>query len=303
MIQGRVFNIQRFSIHDGPGIRTSVFLKGCNLKCLWCHNPESRFPRQEVQFFPQKCVQCGKCVEVCPEGAQSIDANNIRVYDREACRLHGACVENCMHDALVFVYQFMQPDEVVEIVLKDADYYRNSGGGLTISGGEPLLQKEFVRAVFERTKKLGIHNALDTAANTSWEDIQYVLPYVDIVLLDLKSMDDSVHTYATGTSNQMILENAHRLAHQEVDIIIRIPVVPGINATLENMLATAKFLRSFPRLKGVDLLPYHDLGVDKYASLGYSGRAPEFETPSDELLASLALPFAAQRIPVKIGAG
>lgn len=298
-MKGRVFNIQRFSIHDGPGIRTSVFLKGCNLNCLWCHNPESRSPQQEVQFFPQKCVKCGKCVEVCPEGAHSIDAHGLRGFDRSKCILSGACVENCMHDALVFVYKYMEPEEVVKIVMKDADYYRNSGGGLTMSGGEPLLQKEFVRAVFDQTQELGIHNALDTAANMPWEDIMYVLPSVDLVLLDIKVMDDDIHKYGTRVSNKRILENAHKLAQEDVDIIVRIPVVPGINDTDENMLATAEFLTSFPRLQYVEMLPFHDLGVDKYASLGKSNETAIFETPSEEQIINLSRSFIKYQIPVR----
>ncbi len=298
-MQGRIFNIQRFSIHDGPGIRTSVFLKGCNLRCLWCHNPESNSPRQEVQFFPQKCILCKKCIEVCPEGAHYINQDGVKIFDRSKCTLHGECVANCMYDALVFVYKYMQPEEVVEVVLKDRDYYRNSGGGLTISGGEPLLQKDFVKEVFDITRAHGVHNALDTAANTPWEHIAYVLPSVDLVLLDLKSMDDELHLYGTGVSNKRILENARKLAQQDVDIIVRIPVVPKFNDSLENMRATAQFLRQFPRLMYVDLLPYHDLGVDKYTSLGKPVETAIFEIPSREEIASLSRPFVDHQIPVK----
>ncbi|MBD3306970.1 glycyl-radical enzyme activating protein, partial [candidate division KSB3 bacterium] len=141
-MRGSVFNIQRFSIHDGPGIRTTVFLKGCNLRCLWCHNPESLTVQQEIQYVPQKCVRCGQCLEVCPHGAHSISATGEKRFDRTKCQVCGACVQHCLYDALVFVAQVMEVEEVVEIVMKDAAYYRNSGGGVTISGGEPFLQQE-----------------------------------------------------------------------------------------------------------------------------------------------------------------
>lgn len=297
-MKGRVFNIQRFSIHDGPGIRTSVFLKGCNLGCLWCHNPESNSPRQEIQFFEQKCTLCLKCIEVCPESVFFIDEWGKKVFDRSKCTLCGECVENCMYDALVFVAKYMRPEEVVQIVMKDADYYKNSGGGLTISGGEPLLQKEFVKAVFERTRALGVHNALDTAANVRWEDIAYVLPDVDLVLLDLKVMDPKVHKQGTQVSNARILDNARKLSEQDVDIMVRIPVVPGINDSDGNMHQTAAFLKGFSRLKAVQLLPYHDMGVDKLTSLGKDSQVALFDSPTDERIDELRDIFVAHQIPV-----
>jgi pyruvate formate lyase activating enzyme len=205
-----------------------------------------------------------------------------------------------MYDALVFVYKFMEPEEVVEEVLKDMEYYQNSGGGLTITGGEPMLQKEFIKAVFDQAKTYGIHNALDTAANIPWEDLENILPSIDLVLLDLKVMDEELHINGTGVSNRRILQNAINLSQQNVDLIVRIPVVPGINATEENMRATAGFLQNFPRLKYVELLPYHDLGVDKYSSLGYSTQDASFEIPSQEEISHLSKSFTAANIPVVV---
>jgi pyruvate formate lyase activating enzyme len=259
--RGRNFNIQRFSINDGPGIRTSVFVKGCNLRCLWCHNPESNSPHQEIQYFSQKCTRCGECIRLCPTGAHIITADDEKIFDRSKCDLCGLCVEGCMYGALEFAAKYMEPAEVVQVVAKNADYYRNSGGGLTISGGEPLLQKEFVREVFDLTREMGIHNALDTALNVPWDDLEYVLPSTDLVLLDLKSMDGEAHRRGTGVDNKRILENAHRLAGQGVDLIVRVTVVPGINDSPANMAATTRFLGDFPRLLYVELLPYHDLGA------------------------------------------
>ena len=290
-MKGFVFNIQRFSINDGPGIRTTVFVKGCNLRCLWCHNPESNSLKQEIQYFPQKCIRCMKCIEVCPTKAHYIDEKGNKIFDRSKCNQCGLCVENCMYDALVFAAKHMEPDEVVNEIVKDIDYYRNSGGGVTISGGEPLLQKEFVKEVFDRTKALGIHNALDTAACVNWEDFEYVLPSIDLVLLDIKVMDENMHKKATGVSNERILQNAIKLSQKEVDIIVRIPVIPGINDTEDNMDKTAQFLKSFKRLLCVELLPYHDLGADKWASLGQTGEPMAFEIPGKEKMQRLSQCF------------
>ena len=297
---GTIFNIQRFSVNDGPGIRTTVFIKGCNLKCQWCHNPESISPKQEIQYFPQKCVMCGKCLDVCPEGAHYRDNTGEKVFERERCRMCGLCIQHCLYDALVFVAKYMEADEVVDVVMKDADYYQNSGGGLTISGGEPLLQKEFVKTIFEKTKAQGIHNALDTAANIRWTALEYVLPWVDLVLLDLKVMDSGIHKRYTGVSNERILQNAQQLAQQPVDLIVRIPLISEVNTTEDNMTKTAKFLQDFRRLQYVELLPYHDMGVDKYSSLGYTDRHATFATPSNETMKRLTQCFREYHIEVKM---
>lgn len=300
-MKGTIFNIQRFSVNDGPGIRTTVFAKGCNLRCRWCHNPESISSRQEIQYFPEKCIMCGKCLDVCPEGAHYINSEGGKVFDRDKCRMCGLCIQHCLYDALVFVAKDMQPDEVVEVVMKDSDYYQNSGGGLTISGGEPLLQKEFVKRIFEKTHALGIHNALDTAANIDWSVIEYVLPVVDLVLLDLKVMDPEIHKRFTGVSNKKILQNAKQLAQQAIDLIVRIPVIAGFNATEDNMNQTAAFLKDFPRLQYVELLSYHDLGLEKYTSLGQKNDEHDvFATPSNETMETLAWRFREYDIQVKV---
>ena len=206
-----------------------------------------------------------------------------------------------MYDALVFVYKYMEPEEVIDVVIKDLDYYKNSGGGLTISGGEPALQKEFIKAIYDQAKAYGIHNALDTAANVPWEDIEYLLPSLDLVLLDLKVMDSDLHIKGTGIPNRRILQNAVKLSQQNVDLIVRVPMVPGISASEENMRSTAEFLKNFPRLKYIELLPYHDLGVDKYTSLGYLAQEAVFEIPSRDEIIHLSEAFMVFDIPVKVG--
>jgi pyruvate formate lyase activating enzyme len=302
-VTGRVFNIQRFSIHDGPGIRTSIFLKGCNLACDWCHNPESRKAGQEIQFFPQKCVLCMACMEASPR-AHYIGPEGEHVFDRRALSEGGPGathdgVDECLYDALVYVAKFAQVSDIVETVMKDADYYRNSGGGVTFSGGEPLLQKEFVAAVAAELKARGVHTALDTAARVAWSDFERVLPVIDLVLLDIKTMDPDIHKRYTGVANERILSNAKRLAESDVDMIVRIPVIPSVNATEKNMRETAELVKDFPRLRWVELLPYHDMGVDKHASLGHAGEQPVFETPSPQLMRELARPFEERGVRVK----
>jgi pyruvate formate lyase activating enzyme len=298
-MNGLVFNIQRFSTGDGPGIRTTVFLKECNLRCKWCHNPESQRSEQQIQFFNEKCVKCGTCVSVCPTGAQSFDTEYERVFDRSKCNLCGLCVENCMYDALKFVAKHMEVDDVIKIIKKDIDYYRDSGGGITLSGGEPLLQKEFVREIFAKSKEMGIHTALDTAFNVDFEDFEYVLPFTDLVLLDLKLMDGELHRKYTGVHNHKILENAQKLSEMHVDIIVRIPVIKGVNDNRGNMDKTADFLKGFSRLLLVELLPYHDLGVDKYRSLGYEDEQAIFDTPSSSEMEALSKSFSDKGIKVK----
>ena len=300
-MKGFVFNIQRFSINDGPGIRTTLFVKGCNLRCKWCHNPESMSKVQEIQYFAQKCIMCGRCIKVCPSKAHYINDSGEKIYDRNKCNKCGLCIKNCLDDALIFVGKYMEAEEVVNIVKKDIDYYKNSGGGLTISGGEPLIQKEFIKEVFNKTRYLGIHNALDTALNVDWEDAEYVVSSVDMVLLDIKVMDDNIHIKSTGVSNSIILENAIKLSKMDIDIIVRIPVIPGVNDTVDNMEATAQFIKGFKRLLHVDLLPYHDLGVDKYISLGEENKRTLFEIPAKEKMESLAECFNKHSIKVNVG--
>ncbi|MCX8130605.1 MAG: glycyl-radical enzyme activating protein [Clostridia bacterium] len=300
-MKGFVFNIQRFSINDGPGIRSTVFLKGCNLRCLWCHNPESLKAAQEILFFEEKCVGCKKCETVCPSHAHYFTGEGNKVFDRSKCNYCGLCIENCMYDALACAAKYMEPGEVMDVLLKDMDYYRNSGGGVTFSGGEPLLQKEFLMEVAEKTKSEGIHNALDTALNVEWEDIEHVLPYINLVLLDLKVMDSTIHKNVTGVGNQRILQNAFKLSQTHVDIIVRIPVIPGINDTDENMGKTAEFLKDFKNLTRVELLPYHDMGVNKHLTLGNRNKHRVFEIPSDESIRQLTRCFRKYGIEVISG--
>ena len=282
-----VFDIQRFSWHDGPGIRTVVFLKGCNLRCFWCHNPESQDAAPELMYYPEHCIDCGRCVAACPEGCHRIfEAGH--VLDRANCTACGACAEACFCDALRMTGRTATIDSVVEEVLKDAEFYRMSGGGVTLSGGEPLLQAEGCRALLQRLRQSGLPltTAVDTAGHVPWSAFETVLPVTDYVLYDVKSWSDDVHRRATGVSNGLILENLRRLRACQVRLIVRVPLIPGVNDTVAEVGAIAAALRDYPNVEKIELLPYHTVGVTKYRALGRDC-APETPLPELELMERL----------------
>ncbi len=311
-VTGYVCNIQRFSVHDGPGIRTTVFLKGCTLHCFWCHNPESIRPRPEVQFFANRCIGCGACVAVCPEGAQGFDAQGRRVFDHEKCVACGQCVDVCYAEALVLSAKAMTAAAVVDEILRDRAFYASSGGGMTLSGGEPALQVEFSREILEHCKAAGIHTAIETAANVPWESLATLLPLTDLVMMDIKHMNPVKHREAVGAPNTLLLENARRLAASDKPLLFRIPVIPTVNDTPEEVAAIAAFVRELRELRAaqhdgaagepasitLELLPFHRMAADKYASLGWVYHAADLTPPPKERLASLTAAAQAQGIPV-----
>jgi len=263
-IKGLVFDIQRYSIHDGPGIRTLIFMKGCPLSCLWCCNPESQSPRQEIMFTPIKCIGCGRCIEVCPTGAAGkknpLDAQSL-------CVVCSRCVEVCPSGARRTVGRYMTVDEVIKEVEKDLPFYFSSNGGVTVSGGEPLMQAEFVAMFLKKCREKGIHTAVETCGYGRWEDFEKILKYTDLVLYDIKHTDTQKHKELTGVGNELILENARKVSNLNIEMIIRVPVIPGCNDSPENMKATATLAKSL-KIKEVHLLPYHRLGESKYERLG-----------------------------------
>jgi pyruvate formate lyase activating enzyme len=286
MLEGIVTDIQRFSIHDGPGIRTTVFLKGCNLRCFWCHNPETISLKPELQLFLERCIGCGACFERCPTGAHAM-VDGERVFHRELCDACGACVETCYAQALVLMGQVKTVEQVVEEVLRDKPFYDTSGGGVTLSGGEPLLQFDFSYAILEKCRQEGLHTAIETAANFPWERIEAILPVTDLVMMDIKLMDSARHQECTGVPNERILANARRLGEQSIPLIVRTPVVPGVNDAPEDVSAIARFVAELPNLLYYELLPFHPMGTSKYASLDMDYRARELKTPSRERMDAL----------------
>lgn len=278
-MKGLVSQLQRFSTKDGPGIRTTVFLKGCNLNCLWCHNPEMIEPGKLIKYDPRRCTHCGACARVCPSGAiMMVDGR--RDYKPELCRACGACVQACMQDALELTGREYEPEELAALLLRDADYYRESGGGVTFSGGEPLLQADFLRAVARLLRKQSVPIALDTAFYLPWDRIQGVLPLVDLVLLDIKGMDQARHRSLTGVDALLIWKNAAKLSRTGKPLIVRMPLVKPLNASLLWIEMAAVMMKDWENLLHVELLPYHNLGVEKATLYPALEAQAEYERPS-----------------------
>ncbi|SFO24063.1 glycerol dehydratase, cobalamin-independent, small subunit [Cohaesibacter marisflavi] len=280
--EGVVFDIQRYSIHDGPGVRTIVFLKGCPLRCRWCSNPESQDPKPELFYKDSSCIHCGKCLPVCPVAALSQD--NPGFVDRDKCIRCGACAEACPTDALTRSGKVMTVNQVLQEVRKDATHYRRSGGGITLSGGEPLMQSDFARELLKACHEQGWNTAMETTGFTTPEIIADVMPHVDHALLDIKAIDPAVHMANTGVDNRIILENAIRTAMTSKSVVVRVPVVPGVNDTEQAISDIGNFAKMLPGVETVHLLGYHSYGENKYGLLNRAypmGDTPDL--PKDAL--------------------
>ena len=281
--EGNVFNIQRFSVHDGPGIRTTVFLKGCNLRCRWCHNPEAYQSYPQILYYAQKCTSCGACAKVCSKGVFVLNQKRI---NSKFCIGCGACTKVCLYDAIKLMGEKISVNNVMRIVEKDKRYFDNSKGGLTVSGGEPLLQPEFTKMLFQSAKQKNIHTALDTAANVPYSAFKKVLPYTDLILLDLKMMDDARHREHTGVSNKQILTNAVKLFQEKnIDIHIRVPLIKGVNDSIENAQLLHNFLEPWHNISNIELLSYHTLGIEKAKGIGMEMKT--FLPPEEEQMEKL----------------
>lgn len=265
--QGWIFNIQRYSTQDGPGIRTTVFFVGCPLKCLWCSNPESQFKGPKLLYFESKCARCKRCIEVCPNKAISADADGCIITDRDKCIAYGKCVETCTNEARAISGELKTVEDVMKVVRKDSIFYRNYRGGITASGGEATCQPKFLLELFQACKKSRFHTCLETCGFVSWQVLEKVLEYTDLVLYDIKHMDSKQHMELTGVDNKLILENAERIVKKGVPLIIRVPLIPEYNDSKENMQTLAKFATDLGVHK-IDIIPYHKLGVSKYERLG-----------------------------------
>ena len=282
-MEGIVYNIQRYSIDDGPGVRTTVFLKGCPLTCLWCSNPESQNPLPEVTWRYTSCKRCGTCVETCPMDLITLNDDGVHI-DRKSCDRCGKCIETCVPEALQMSGTKMTVEEVYDIVKRDADYYKVSGGGLTCSGGELLMQADFVAELFKRCREGEIHTCADTSGFGTKEAIEKVLAYTDLVYYDLKHMDPAEHKKTCGQSNDLILSNLSLVAEKGIPMVIRVPLIPGYNDSDENMTAIAKTVTELAGVNSVHIMPYHRYGENKYRMIDKEYQLDHVESPTEEEL-------------------
>lgn len=278
--KGIVFNIQRYSIDDGPGIRTTVFLKGCPLRCLWCCNPESQSFLPELAHREKLCIKCERCVKVCPNNALRVDAKGWYI-NRELCNLCRRCVNECLRGALKILGERLTPEQVMKEILKDIEYYKISGGGVTLSGGEPLAQPRFASAIFRLCRDIGINTCLDTSGYGSKEALERVLPFTDLVYFDLKHPDPKRHKELTGKDNRIILRNLEEIKKRDVSVVIRFPLIPGLNDDKEALRGVGNIMRNLG-LDCLHILPYHRLGVNKYKMLGRAYTLESTQVPSRE---------------------
>ncbi len=290
----------KYSIHDGPGIRTTVFLKGCPLSCWWCHNPESQEINKQLMLFPNRCIGCKACIEACGQNAIK-EVNDIVMTKIKECIHCGECVEVCYAEARELAGKVMTVDEVVVEILKDRDFFWQSKGGVTFSGGEPLMQPRFLIELLKEMRRLGIHTAIDTCGFVSKEIMEEVSQLADLFLYDLKQMDSIKHEKYTGVPNRMILENLELLSDLNKEVIIRIPIIPRINDSKEDLEAFRDFIKTLSNVKMVNLLPYHKIGQEKYNRLGKSYRMLEVEEPTNEAMDFSADIIRGCGVNVKIG--
>ena len=282
---GNIFEIKRMAVHDGPGIRTTVFFKGCSLKCIWCHNPEGISAKPQLNFLAHKCVQCRACESVCPIGAHHFEGETHRI-DRAACRACGKCVEVCPADAIGIYGKTVTTEELIPELLADKDFYDCSGGGVTLSGGECLCQAEFCAELLKVLKKEGIHTAVDTCGNVPTKAFDQVLDDTDLFLYDVKHMIAAEHEKLTGYSNTLILDNLKYITNCGAKVEIRIPLIPGCNDDDENLYKTGAFLAGLTGITKVKVLPYNPYAHSKYTALDMPYTMPEGTGQTDDEIAS-----------------
>ena len=284
-VTGLITDIKRFAIHDGDGIRTTVFLKGCPLKCVWCHNPESISSEPQLAYYKNKCICCGMCVSACPAGAHTISEQR-HVFNRAKCIACGKCEEHCLSSAIKLIGRRVSVQEVMDVVLEDRLYYEHSGGGITISGGEPAMQPHFTLALLTAAKNAGISTALDTCGFAPARTYMKIMPVCDTFLYDIKHIVAQHHIKHTGRDNRLILENLQLLSDNGAKIEIRIPVIPGYNDSEETFRLMAMALSDINIAK-IKLLPYHALAGYKYNALDMEDTLPAVDSPNSGELSHL----------------
>lgn len=284
MQKANIFNIQKFSIHDGPGIRTVVFFKGCPLKCLWCANPESQKSRPQLSVIKSNCMKCGACMEVCPQNAITMEKDGANI-DRDLCDDCGLCASECYSRAIKSMGEEKSTKEVFDVINEDAVFYANSGGGYTLSGGEPLFYADFCLELTNLCTQAGFHGAIETSGYGDTEKFKELCGKLDVIFFDVKHMDPEKHKELTGVSNDLILSNLKEIQSTSKEVIIRTPLIPGINDDMENIEATAKLCLDLEKVSTWELLPYHKLGEHKYMSLGENYELEEVLPPKKDEIA------------------
>jgi len=303
MTKGTIVNIERFAIHDGPGIRTVIFMKGCPLRCKWCSTPESQTMSLEMGYFVNKCIRCAKCAEVCPLKAVTVSGSGEILTDRLLCDDCGKCVEVCPTGARTMVGKEVTVGQIVEEVEKDSVFYWNSGGGITLSGGEPTMQPKFSLEILKECKERGIHTTMETCGYVEWDILDEMLKYLDLVYFDIKHMFSVEHEKLTAKRNKLILENCRKIiaSYPDVQLILRMPVIPGCNDSDGDIVNTAKFARQLKRVMRLELLPYHKFGVHMYQVLLRNYPLPNVEPPGEDRMHDLEELAKSCGIPVQIG--
>lgn len=292
--KGLIFNIQRFSLHDGPGIRTTIFFKGCPLNCLWCQNPEGLSSKKELFQYSGKCIGCSSCLEICPEGAISFSDSEPSI-DRSICKLCMTCADNCPTGALEAIGTEMTVKEITDEVFKDRVIFEESGGGVTLSGGEPLLQLGFVIELLKAMKELDINTAVETSGYVSMEALKIVSPWTDLFLYDLKLLDPEKSKEYTGISSKPVIDNFKYLAQNGSQLIVRMPLIPGVNDHRDHLRLMADILNEIG-INELELIPYHNLGVHKYRGLNMDYQLQELEAPSKNQMAAVREAFLSEGI-------
>jgi pyruvate formate lyase activating enzyme len=297
-INGLIFDIKRFAVHDGPGIRTTIFLKGCPLSCWWCHNPEGLSNSQEIIYYDYKCMNCDKCINICQQNALE-EKNNKIVRNHKICASCGNCVEICPTASQQIIGQKISAENTIKEIEKDRIFFETSNGGVTFSGGEPLMQHEFLKETLKLCKKRSIHTALDTSGFCHSDVFNTLIKFNDLFLYDLKIIDDQQHKKYTGVSNKKIIKNLDILQKKEKDIIIRFTIVKGITDTKENLRDIINLVSSFEKIKGIDLLPFHNVN-EKYQRIGKQNKLKDIKPPSSNDIKRIKKQFEQKDLNVRI---
>lgn len=280
---GRIFEIQRFSLHDGPGIRTTVFMKGCMLRCLWCHNPEGMDGGKSLSFLPDRCIGCGYCFRTCKHTAHLMVGDR-HALDRKACAVCGSCTEECYSRALELVGRDATVSEVLQEVLRDKPFYETSGGGMTLSGGEPLMQAEFTAELLHSAKLAGLHCAIETCGHVAQDKFKNIMEEVDLFLYDIKDTNPTRHLEFTGASNEQILSNLQFLHDAGAAVLVRLPIIPGLNDLEDHFHGISSLAARLPKLLGFEVMPYHPLGTGKHLRFGTKDALGAIASPTPAMI-------------------